>query len=126
MPLRCPSRSGSVLDDASVDRAGGPKAPIFRCESASGDRTTGMARCGPRSLRLMQGDYDYPTPAESDVRHYRLVHYPARAMGLDPMESPDPPVNRLASTQVAWACRGGSLERAMAKVRMGHHGHRVA
>ena len=38
-PLRCPSRSGSVLDDASVDGAGETIAVIFKCESSSGDGT---------------------------------------------------------------------------------------
>jgi hypothetical protein len=38
-PLRCPSRSGSEPDDASVYGAGEAIATIFRCESATGDGT---------------------------------------------------------------------------------------
>jgi hypothetical protein len=60
-PLRCPSRSGSVLDDASVDRAREAVATIFRRESASGDRTiywngemrAAFAAANARGLRLL-------------------------------------------------------------------------
>jgi hypothetical protein len=59
-PQRCPSRSGGVLDDASVDGAGEAIATISDVRALKGmGASTGMARCGPRSLLLCKRDYDY-------------------------------------------------------------------
>jgi hypothetical protein len=60
-PLRCPSRSESVLDDANVDRADEAMATIFRRESASGDgiiywngeMRAAFAAANARGLRLL-------------------------------------------------------------------------
>ncbi len=84
-PLSRPSRSGSVLDDASVDGAGVAIATIADVSAPQGDAIiywNGEMRAA--FAGATHGDYDYPKRLNDYVPQYGLVRYPAPAQALTP------------------------------------------